>query len=106
MKLFFSRQIKRVLKKLNDIRYIFVASDSNHMLDDLKSGLQHFKVKIVRLQTPHPHIDLAILGQANYFIGNCVSSYTAFVKRERDAKGLPSEFWSFPHRKKNKHEEF
>ncbi|KOB76645.1 Protein-O-fucosyltransferase 1 [Operophtera brumata] len=99
------KQIKRALKKLDDIKYIYVASDSNHMLDELKTGLHHLDVNIVRLQPSNVHLDLAILGHANYFIGNCVSSYTAFVKRERDVKGLPSEFWSFPHRKKVKHED-
>lgn len=75
------------------------------MVDELQNALQQFKVTIIKLQISDPHLDLAILGQSNYFIGNCVSSYTAFVKRERDVKGLPSEFWSFPHRKKVKHED-
>lgn len=97
--------MKRALKKLDNIKHIFVASDSNHMIDDLNKALQHAEVSVIRLQPMNPHLDLAILGQANYFIGNCVSSYSAFVKRERDSKGLPSEFWSFPHRKKSKHEE-
>ncbi|XP_037877658.1 protein-O-fucosyltransferase 1 isoform X2 [Bombyx mori] len=100
------KQIKRVIKKLSDIKYIFVASDSNHMIEELNAGLRRPEIKILKFQpSSNPHLDLAILGQANYFIGNCVSSYSAFVKRERDMKGLPSEFWSFPQRKKNKHEE-
>lgn len=103
--LLFSRQIKRVLKRLNDIKYIFVATDSNPMISELSNALHRFDVSIVRLQPPKPHIDLAILGQANYFIGNCVSSFTAFVKRERDVRGLGSEFWCYPQRKKQKHEE-
>ncbi|XP_023955249.1 GDP-fucose protein O-fucosyltransferase 1 isoform X2 [Bicyclus anynana] len=99
------KQIKRALKKFKDIKYVFVASDSNHMIEDLKTSVKNMELTILKHQPSNPHLDLAILGQANYFIGNCVSSFTAFVKRERDAKGLPSEFWSFPDRKKFKHEE-
>lgn len=99
------KQVKRALKKISDAKYVFVASDSNHMIDELSTALQNMKMSVVRLQPSNPHLDLAILGQANYFIGNCVSSYTAFVKRERDVRGLPSEFWSFPQIKKIKHEE-
>lgn len=101
----FCRQVKRALKKHENIQYVFVASDSNHMVEVLNKGLHRAEVTVVRLQSSNPHLDLAILGQANYFIGNCVSSYSAFVKRERDVRGLPSEFWSFPHRRKSKHEE-
>lgn len=99
------RQVKRALKKFLDIKYVFVASDSNHMIEEFKKPLKDFNVTIIKLKNNDPHLDLAILGKANYFIGNCVSSYSAFVKRDRDSSGLPSEFWSFPSRKKNKHDE-
>lgn len=75
------------------------------MINEISAELKSTGVKVLRLTPSNPHLDLAILGQANYFIGNCVSSYSAFVKRERDARGIPSEFWSYPHKKKTKHEE-
>ncbi|XP_058835120.1 GDP-fucose protein O-fucosyltransferase 1 [Topomyia yanbarensis] len=96
------RQIKRQIKKHkesyknNEIKSIFVASDGNHMIHDLNDALKRMDIVAVRLPENNPHLDLAILGMSNHFIGNCVSSFTAFVKRERDAKGFPSTFWAFP----------
>lgn len=56
-----------------------------------------------------PHLDLAILGRANYFIGNCISSFSAFAAREREVKGLPTFFWGYPPERtaaSTAHEEF
>lgn len=92
------RQLKRLIKNYNNnrgnvIKSVFVASDSNHMIEDLGEGLKRMKVSVHRYDKDSPHVDLAILGKANHFVGNCISSYSAFVKRERDAKGFPSTFW-------------
>lgn len=111
---FIIRKIKRIVKKVaelqknNAIKSIFVASDNNHQIEYLEEHLRRLNIKAFKLPENNPHVDLAILGRANYFIGNCVSSFSAFVKRERDARGFPSEFWGYPLEKsqrKNRHEE-
>uniref|UniRef100_A0A1I8NLW7 GDP-fucose protein O-fucosyltransferase 1 n=1 Tax=Stomoxys calcitrans TaxID=35570 RepID=A0A1I8NLW7_STOCA len=103
------RQIKRLIKNVkqdhpkNEIRSIFVASDANHMIAELNSALQRMNISAFRLPDDNPHLDLAILGMSNHFIGNCISSYSAFVKRERDVKGFPSYFWAYPKEKERQH---
>ncbi|EFA03399.2 GDP-fucose protein O-fucosyltransferase 1 [Tribolium castaneum] len=92
------KQLKRLIKQSseNPIRAVFVSSDSNHMIEELNDALKRAKIRAFKLDANDPHLDLAIMGRANFFIGNCISSFSAFVKRERDAKGFPSSFWAFP----------
>lgn len=109
------RKLKRLIKKVkttnktNPIKSIFVASDNNHMMEEFNDSLKRLDVKVFKLPKNDPQLDLTILGKSNYFIGNCVSSYSSFVKRERDVKGFPSSFWGFPVEKQErnaaKHEE-
>ncbi|GLV41476.1 O-fucosyltransferase 1 [Carabus blaptoides fortunei] len=99
------RQLKRVLKHLKTIKSVFIASDSNHMMEDLTEALKRARVTVHKMETANSHVELAILAQSNHFIGNCVSSFTAFVKRERDTKGFPSSFWGFPPEKSHTREE-
>ncbi|XP_050433749.1 GDP-fucose protein O-fucosyltransferase 1 [Adelges cooleyi] len=98
------RQLKRLIRKhLEDISAVYVSSDNNHLIPELSQALSSFNIKIIKYNKESPHVDLAVLGRADYFIGNCVSSFSAFVKRERDTKDLPSEFWAFPTYQKSNH---
>ncbi|XP_045193039.2 GDP-fucose protein O-fucosyltransferase 1-like isoform X2 [Mercenaria mercenaria] len=94
------RDLSKVLKSTG-YSTVFIATDSK----DLKSQLskKFKKVKFVKHSPDNAHVDLAILGASDYFIGNCISTFTAFVKRERDVNNKPSKFWDFPPSKK--HEE-
>ena len=56
-------------------------------------------VTVLKQENGSAHLDLAILTKSNFFIGNCVSSFTSFVKRYRDVEGLPSAFWGYPARR-------
>lgn len=103
------RQLKRLIKAYketnkDEVKSIFVASDKNHMVKEISEALQRMKVTVVRQenQTSDPILDLAILVRSNHFIGNCVSSFSAFVKRSRDAAGFKSTFWAFPADKSKK----
>ncbi|XP_017148845.2 GDP-fucose protein O-fucosyltransferase 1 [Drosophila miranda] len=90
------RQLKRTIKNVrqtqpnNEIKSVFVASDANHMIGELNAALSRMGISVHRLPEDDPYLELAILGQSNQFIGNCISSYSAFVKRERDSNGFPS----------------
>ncbi|XP_047502829.1 GDP-fucose protein O-fucosyltransferase 1-like [Penaeus chinensis] len=95
------KKLKRVIKSVG-AKSIFVASDNNHMTGKLTQALQKMKVSVHRLEVPEPHVDLAVLAKANHFIGNCVSSFSAFAKRARDVMGFPSSFWGFPIEKEKK----
>jgi peptide-O-fucosyltransferase len=89
------KQLKRAIKKIKATS-VFVASDRNHLLSELSKSLKNMGVTVNKLDIDSPHIDLAILSQSNIFFGNCISSFSSFVKRSRDVHGLPTEFWGFP----------
>lgn len=78
----------------NQIHSVYVASDSDHMIGELNDALKRMKIKAFRMNDKDPHLDLIILEKANVFIGNCISSYSAFVIRSRSIRTFPSAFWA------------
>ncbi|XP_072014512.1 GDP-fucose protein O-fucosyltransferase 1-like [Amphiura filiformis] len=84
---------RNALQKIG-AKQLFIATDKHSYEEEFKRDLKSLKVSVHRLSSDLPMIDLVIMGEADFFIGNCVSSFSSFVKRYRDARNKPSTFWN------------
>jgi peptide-O-fucosyltransferase len=92
------QDILRLLKNVvlrTRIHHIYVATDKRPMIKEIETHLAPQRIRVQHLDPWLPVVDAAMLAHANFFIGNCVSSFTSVVKRARDVHDLPSAFWAF-----------
>ncbi|KJH46829.1 hypothetical protein DICVIV_07104 [Dictyocaulus viviparus] len=94
-------QVTEVVRKIG-ASSVFVSSDRDHMIKDFNKALQTYKVKIHRLIPDDPLLSLAIFAKADHFIGNCISTFSHFARRERDSEEprKPTSYFGIRHRSK------
>ena len=93
--------VRRKIKSLRAVA-VFVASDNDHMISQFREQFKDESVTFHKQEEDNPLLDLVILAQSIHFMGNCVRSFSAFVKRVRDVSGLLSSFWAFPGKQNKK----
>lgn len=101
------RKVRMHLKRIGSTN-LFIATDNEPLIDYFKAKLG-MNVNIHMWKENHDVddaiVDLAILSRADFFIGNCVSSFSAFVRRQRESRNRPFDFFSVDDSLFNKHDE-
>lgn len=90
-------EVLRLTKKVVEetkVKHLFIATDQRNLMNELR-GVLGSEINIVHLDPHLPIIDIGILQKSEHFIGNCVSSFTASVTRDRLVKEKPTSFWGY-----------
>nr|BAJ23058.1 hypothetical protein [Pseudocentrotus depressus] len=99
-----SEEVRALLEE-KEIRTIFIATDHVSMQDDLQRDFP--ELNVVTMDPERPQLDMYVLGEADRFIGNCISAFTAFVRRHRDDAQLETRYFGMRQSKPNAiHDEF
>ncbi|KAL5016756.1 hypothetical protein ScPMuIL_006345 [Solemya velum] len=91
-------EILRLTKKIVlefDIKIVFVATNQFPMQKIISDHLKNEKVQVYHMDPRIPQLDLIVLEKADHFIGNCVSSFSAFVARARLMQGKPTSYLGY-----------
>ena len=82
--------VTNVLKRTN-LNHVYIATDNDPYIDDFRKSLPD--MNFVHLNPKLAQLDLYILGRSHTFIGNCPSSFSSVVRRERDVTAKPTLYF-------------
>ena len=92
-----STVLKQTLEaaKLTSVRSLFVATDSDSLKNDFRKLFREagLSIEVVTLGYDALEKDLALLIEADNFLGSCGSSVTGFVVRKRETLKKPYSFY-------------
>lgn len=74
----------RPIMEATGIQYVYILTDRFPYNREITAALSDLDVKAVYDEPDIPQYDLIIAARADVFIGNCISSFSSFIKRERD----------------------